>query len=492
MEKSFNRLFLLCVAVLLLSLFMIQTPARAADKHWIGAPGSGYWSNDALWDPVEQPKLPTDNVFLTYPYGGIAPGDRTIYYDPGNPNLAIGNLTIDTDLSYKMALYQGFDANIYNLDAINEIVGAGGAGMHIQESGTNYLSDALTLGQNAGSYGSYSLKNTGTLEVNGNEYIGYGGTGTFNQTGVGYNYIGDALTLGQNAGSNGSYTLSNTGTVWVNGQEYIGYGGTGSFTQSGGVHTIPEDGSIWDNLYLGYQSTGVGTYTLSNGSLEVGDNNYVGYEGQGTFLQTGGTHNVLNHLFLGNQSTGSGTYALEGGSLTVGNNITGGPGYSNLAVDGGTLTVTGGTIDVDTFTIGYRAGTDVTRDLNHSLFISKLATTTSLDNLILGYYGTGTFTQDSGTHSVIETIFLGFNTSGSGSYTLTDGTLSANNARIGFNGIGAFTQYGGVNSVSSDIYMGYSTSGSGSYILSEGTLSANNDKIGNYGTGSFTQNGNRW
>ena len=45
------------------------------------------------------------------------------------------------------------------------------------------------------------------------------------------------------------------------GEHYVGYGGTGSFTQSGGTKTSGYD------LYLGYNSTDSGSYALSGGSL---------------------------------------------------------------------------------------------------------------------------------------------------------------------------------------------------------------------------------
>ena len=39
--------------------------------------------------------------------------------------------------------------------------------------------------------------------------------------------------------------------------EYVGYSGTGLFTQSGGNNTI------YGGLYIGYNSGGSGTYSLS-------------------------------------------------------------------------------------------------------------------------------------------------------------------------------------------------------------------------------------
>ena len=63
---------------------------------------------------------------------------------------------------------------------------------------------------------------------------------------------------------------------------YVGYEGTGTFIQSGGTN------SIVDDLYLGYSATGDGTYTISAGILEVEYGGlHVGASGTGEFTVTG-------------------------------------------------------------------------------------------------------------------------------------------------------------------------------------------------------------
>ncbi|MBU1056246.1 MAG: hypothetical protein KKC46_20830 [Proteobacteria bacterium] len=85
--------------------------------------------------------------------------------------------------------------------------------------------------------------------------------------------------------------------------EYIGLSGKGAVIQSRGTNTITND------LYLGMNSTSVGTYDLSGtGSLSA-NYEYIGYNGTGTFTQTGGTNTVSSALYLGKNSTGVGTYS---------------------------------------------------------------------------------------------------------------------------------------------------------------------------------------
>ena len=79
----------------------------------------------------------------------------------------------------------------------------------------------------------------------------------------GTNTVAFYLCLGNNSGDNGAYNLSG-GSLAVssgvlNGAEYIGYNGNGVFTQTGGTHTVPVP------LYLGYNATGSGTYNLAAG-----------------------------------------------------------------------------------------------------------------------------------------------------------------------------------------------------------------------------------
>ena len=68
-------------------------------------------------------------------------------------------------------------------------------------------------------------------------YVGYSGTGTFNQV-AGTNtdsgsFFNGGVFLGYNAGANGTYNLSGTATLSTY-TEAVGYNGVGTFNQSGG------------------------------------------------------------------------------------------------------------------------------------------------------------------------------------------------------------------------------------------------------------------
>ena len=167
----------------------------------------------------------------------------------------------------------------------------------------------------------------------------------------------------------------------------------------------------------------------------------VGYSGTGTFIQCGGTNNLAGYgslflgytpLYLGYNSGSNGTYTLSSGSLYV-------------------------------------------------------------NGEMVGYSGTGTFTQSGGTNNLgsFALLYLGYNSGSNGTYTLSSGSLYANGETVGYSGTGTFTQCGGTNTLGSygSLVIG-DTSGNGTYRLSgSGSLSASTEYIGTSGTGTFVQTG---
>ena len=173
------------------------------------------------------------------------------------------------------------------------------------------------------------------------------------------------------------------------GNEVIGYEGTGTFTQTGGTHTIK-----YGSLTLGYNVGGVGTYNLSSPTSKlIASSIIVGKAGTGTFIQDGGT--------------------VQADSLTLGGEVT-------ATLDGVIITKGNGT---------YTLKND-----------GKL---TVLANEYIGHKGTGDFTQAGGIHEIKGMLNLGSDEPGLsyGKYKLNAGVLDI---RSGGNFInvrsGEFTQ----------------------------------------------------
>ena len=70
-----------------------------------------------------------------------------------------------------------------------------------------------------------------------------------------------------------------------------------AYIDNGGTATITQDGEKCSHLYLNVSGAS-GTVEMSDGTLSVGNDAYVGYSGTGTFTQTGGTNSIANISFL--------------------------------------------------------------------------------------------------------------------------------------------------------------------------------------------------
>jgi hypothetical protein len=127
------------------------------------------------------------------------------------------------------------------------------------------------------------------------------------------------LFLGHDSGQSGAIQMSG-GALYAAHDQYVGYDGTGTFTQTDGENRCSYGYSNYD-LHLGYSDTGVGAYTMSGGTLYAGDE-YIGRYGTGTFIQSGGVNHIsatgsgtTDHMYIGYSTSahaGTGTYRLSG------------------------------------------------------------------------------------------------------------------------------------------------------------------------------------
>lgn len=348
----------------------------------------------------------------------------------------------------------------------------------------------------SGSSGTYNL-NDGTLS-SGFASIGTFGAGTFNQNGG--THTAGFLLLG-NGGGTGANSLgiyNQDGGDLTSDNTTVGGFGRGEFNQSAGTHTTTGL-VIGDGPAVGGTPSRQGTYNLSGGDLLVKGNTIVGKGndgftsepgGLGFFNHTGGSHTVTGDLFVGGfgvEAGGTGTYTLDlaGGLLVQGSMVVGQDG-GPVSPGTGTFEVKGGSATIENFlTVGEGANGIGT------LAISGGTLTTG--NAIIGLNGSGTATQSGGLY---QTGFLnvgggGFSGTGSGSYTISAGTLTiANDLVLGndVGGTGSVTQTGGSVSVNSAAFGLFINNGS--YVQSGGTLAIANDSfVGDVASGSFTENG---
>jgi T5SS/PEP-CTERM-associated repeat protein len=432
--------------------------------------GSGNWSAAGSWNPGSVPAA-GDAVYVAFSDGV----NRNINYDYTGPAVTLYSLTIDlTNATGSATTEFSMSANNLTVNGFEQ-VGNKGVGTFNQSGGNNTINgeNGLALGEQSGSAGTYLLSGTGSLSVTGgNELVGVSGTGVFNQS-AGNNTVVGGLDLGYQTGSSGTYSLSGAGALSVTGAagaagETIGYNGNGTFTQTGGTNTAS------GVLYLGYQAGSSGTYTLSGtGSFSNTGNEYVGYNGTGNFNQSGGTNTIAggNSLLIG-QNTGSmGNYTLSGSGMLSDNGS--GTGGEYVGYDApGTFTQTGGT---NTISGGFSLLVGAFSGSTGMYSLSGAGTLSVGGGEWVGYSSTGTFNQSGGTNTLTSGSSLlvgGFGTS-TGTYVLSGtGKLSDNGGEfIGYSSSGTFNQTGGTNTISSgnSLYLAYNSGSTGTYTLGGGT-----------------------
>lgn len=291
----------------------------------------------------------------------------------------------------------------------------------------------------------------------------------------------DALTTNYLTVGNSIYSLSGTGSLVVNNTFVLGtYNfSKGFFYQSGG--SVSVNGG-YGALTLGRDNGSEGKYALTDGNLTLlgGSEEIIGDAGYGEINQSGGIHEINGVMYLGNQNTSYGKYTMTGGEL-------------NQGADGGDIVVaewgaagwfdhSNGTVHVNNLALARQADSTGYYNLTG---MSELITNTT----VIGNRGYATFRQDAGTHTA-SSITLASDSSGSGTYSLLDGTVNAGLLQVGENGIGLFEQYGGTHNASS-IWLGMSGGGlqnsNGTYNFHQGIINSGDVSVGIYGYGEFNQ-----
>jgi hypothetical protein len=326
-------------------------------------PNGGNWSPPANWTPANTPSA-GDTVFVT-----LAPTSAfSVNFDYGYSN-NVGSepaqITVNSSTTFPLTLNQVTAG--HNLFTGIETIGTTGQATFNQTASTHGPS-TLIVGGNLAGKGTYLLSSAGVLSA-GSELDGSAGAGTFSQSGGTNSTTGD-LSLGQQVGSSGTYSLSGTGSLSVGGSLYIGgssggAGGSGAFTISGGTASIPA------NITRVYNTTGT-QLNLSGGVLRTkaldlsGHPSLLnwtggtlafpaGYTVNSTFA-LGATFSLPGSGVLSNDAaaaTNSGTINMNGGTLAGTALLTNagtinGPGTFNVPVSNtGTISNVVGTLAVN-------------------------------------------------------------------------------------------------------------------------------------------------
>jgi hypothetical protein len=128
--------------------------------------------------------------------------------------------------------------------------------------------------------------------------------------------------------------ISDSGELLAD-EEYIGCNGTGTFIQNGGNNTISGEFSVGRTFHSN------GTYELHAGELSA-NCEYIGYGGTGTFIQNGGSNTISGEFSVGRRTYSHGTYELHAGELSADEEYIGYQGTGTFIQNGGNNTISGG------------------------------------------------------------------------------------------------------------------------------------------------------
>jgi autotransporter-associated beta strand protein/T5SS/PEP-CTERM-associated repeat protein len=546
----------LLVAAVILGLSAL--PGHSEDNFWTGA-SSADWNDAANWSLGGVPDTTFgDNAVVSTDSPNIATISGDILFTP-NDIIVTGGGRIDhlagvagTFGGSWMFVGQDSTPSFYNL-ADTSTPGTGLTGFS-QGTGTLNPTGNLMVGAwSADRNGTININTTGGVNITGGLFIANdnGCIGTLNlesgtvvvlhepgfatdNTQVGHNGGTGAMNISGgsleasrnfrvgNEGGTGTITITG-GSLTIGGTDDIFIGrdkGTGVMAQSGGVVTFSH------NTFIGNGNNQTdptsGTYTLSDGVLNVGREFAIGREGEaatgtltmtggtinktgdekmivgqnngkGTVTHSGGTINVNNELFVGNENAGAeGTYTISGtAALNVANEMIVGreSGTGTLNVDGGTITTTGN----GNMYIGRKNGTGTLNQTAGTISVIKeFGVGTTQD----GQAGVGSYDLSGGTLTATGVLFIGKELGSSGTMTMSGGTMTTSDKlQIGHNeATGTLTQSGGIVNVQNEVYIGNETGAAsiGTYTLS-GTAELN---VGNEiivgrdnGTGTFNLDG---
>ena len=314
-------------------------------------------------------------------------GSRGNYVLSGNSELSSNNVNVAGIFSHNSGTHNVTNEFLVNSSGRYELSGTGTLsatnqiirGLFNQSGGTNTVTNSLEI---SGIVPAIYNMTSGNLSSN-NIIIGNNtGTGVLNQTG-GMIAANTSVSLGETAGSAGTYTISNEGMLTSN-SIIVGEAGSGNLE-------ITNGGAITNtSAYIAKQAGSVGTvdingqnstWTITDGLFVGGQDLYSG--GSGTLtIGTGGSIDITNALTIWQ----SGAVNLNGGSLQVG----------SLDLSGGDLNFNSGHLGINNdFVVGAGSffGTNSSISPNQILTVGGTTTVDALSTFVLdgGEFSTGNF-----------------------------------------------------------------------------------------------------
>ena len=332
---------------------------------------------------------------------------------------------------------------------------------------------AMSIGSGGTNSATMTISNSGAVSSSGVNFLSVGSSGLIDiQSGGTFTIFDQAAFVNSGGGSQGKILVNGTGS---------------SFSQTGNVGVV-----------VGGASGSLATIqTGSGGSFSTGT--------AGMTINAAGLVDIVGGTFsLNGNATVNGTLQRDlGGALnwaasktmTVQNG-------GDVALTGGYTLPASATVNVTGAGSSFAAGGLLNVGSGAQIDISSDGQVTATQER-LGDVGHGTITQSGGIHTVsgaINPLWMATTIGSTASYNLSGGTLNvindfvgANGEAVGFSGTATFTQTGGTHTVSGangNLVIGYAPTGVGTYTISNGNLTADSLYLGRDGGATGTLNVN--
>jgi outer membrane autotransporter protein len=540
--------------------------ARAQDATWLTTPASGDFNTQTNWIPptavpTGTATFGTSNITaLTFSaataIGGwtFSPGasayaftnsGQTLQFDGagiviGGGSASISNSGVGGILQFFNASTAG-NVTIANTSSLsfNDSSTAGSAtitnGSFLIFNGSSTAGSARIINDDTVSFNANSTAGSATITNNDNLNFNNrstAGNATITNASFGSMVFNDSSTAGdatitsngnvffESASTAGNATINNSNNVFFSGTSTAGTAAITNTTRGAVVDFSGSTGPAGDrNLTVG-SIAGAGSFVVGGNELTVGGNNMStevsgDISGSGSLVKIGtGTLTLSGNATLGGTTIDGGTLAVNGGALNVRNStilgstagtsgaldigasgratitqnlVIGLSGVGALAIqNGGTLTDAGGFV-------GDLRGSPGTVTVSGSG-----STWTNRDTLQVGALGTGTLTlQDGGIVNSGGGASIGLTAGSIGTVTVTDPGSTWNNSpggglNIGSFGTGTLTIANGGTVINNTAFTANIGEGAGSHgmvtVTGAGSTWSNSSglNIGNLGTGTLT------
>ncbi len=206
---------------------------------------------------------------------------------------------------------QSYEMRGGRLFASSAVIGDKGTGSFKQTGGEVSVAHDVTIGNQAGSHGSYAISGTSKLSA-AQLNVGKGGDGDFEQS-SGETNVTNKVVVADADDSTGSVKIH--GGTFTAGSADVAKSGKGDFTQDGGNVYIASSAGGDGKLTIAVDSSSNGSFSISSGTFEA-NNISVGHHGKGSYRQAGGqtsTHSIN----LGEALNGSGIASLKSGDVYI-------------------------------------------------------------------------------------------------------------------------------------------------------------------------------